>query len=53
MVENNGVNGILFGRLHGNPIPIPADTTAGLGILEAFGSWLEMKLTYVLKITHL
>lgn len=32
---------------------IPAYTTAGLGILEAFGSWLGMRLTSMLQISHL
>lgn len=36
-----------------NPIPIPADATANLCILEAFGWWLGMRLTLVLQITLL
>lgn len=42
-----------FGKTDGNPVPLPADTTAGLGILEAFGSWLGMRLILGLQITYL
>lgn len=44
---------MLFGEIDVNPIPIPADATASLCILEAFGLWLGMRLSLVLQITHL